>query len=412
MADEALRRLRRGDPTALEEFRATHEAALRSAFEREGSATRLVAWGWERFADCCLLVVARRAATPEQLAQRLPALLAHVDLHLALGLQDLDPSSLEQGLARFEGILHSQWSQASRSFRGFTLPEPEYGEKALVGAARTALATGHVLDLVLEKRMHLPDYYLAAAALSRHRATAENAKTEFTRLYYAPVILPYARKQWSSAAMTEDKVQDLFFCVLYEHATSDKTGNPTASGEKRPPLLAEYRGEGPLAGWLTLTFGNMVRDSLRTAREDASLDEERESEEGNAARPRYEPAIPALQAETLDRGPCVEMLRSGASLGWKALKPREQLVLILQTLHQVPPSVIARRVFHVHEGTVTKYTTNGIEKIKEAILSFAKQHGRMNEGEIEDCFRYARAAFPEARDLAGGMVLRAAQGDS
>ncbi|MCG3197004.1 MAG: sigma-70 family RNA polymerase sigma factor [Candidatus Omnitrophica bacterium] len=412
MADDALRRLRRGDPTTLEEFRALHAGALRSAFERGTSETALGAWGWERFADCCLLTVARRVSTREQLAHRLPALLAHSDLHLALGLQELDPAALERGLIRFKESLHSQWSEASRVFHGFTLSEPEYGEKALACSARTALAMGHALDLVLEKRLRLPDFYLAAAALSRNRATAENAKTEFTRLYYAPVILPYARKQWSSAGMTEDKAQDLFFCVLYEHTPSDKTGNPSASGERRAPLLAEYRGEGPLAGWLTLTFGNMVRDSLRTAREHASLDEERESEDGNTARPKYEPTVPAAQAENLDRGPCMEMLRGGASLGWKSLKPREQLVLILQTLHQVPPSVIARRIFNVHEGTITKYTTNGIEKIKEAILSFARQHGGMNQGEIEDCFRYARAAFPEARDLAGGMVLRAARGDS
>jgi hypothetical protein len=79
---------------------------------------------------------------------------------------------------------------------------------------------------------------------------------------------------------------------------------------------------------------------------------------------------------------------------------------------QGPPSIIARRIFGVHAGTITKYTTGGLEKIKEAILSFATSQKKMSELEVEDCFRYAREAFPETGELSGGMVLHAAGGVS
>jgi DNA-directed RNA polymerase specialized sigma24 family protein len=218
-------------------------------------------------------------------------------------------------------------------------------------------------------------------------------------------------KRWSTVPQAEECLNSLFFCALFEHTLSEKTGNPSKDDTKRPPLLTEYHGQGPLAAWLTLTLGNMIRDSLRTAKATLSIDERVEMESDGSTLSRIELAVAEDQREGIDRSRCIQMLRSGLDGAWEKLKPREQLSLILQTLMGVPPSVIARRVFNVHEGTITKYTTSGLTKIRDAIREYATVQRKLSQREIDGCFQFIRDAFSETDTLAGGLVTAASAGN-
>jgi hypothetical protein len=151
----------------------------------------------------------------------------------------------------------------------------------------------------------------------------------------------------------------------------------------------------------------MVRDYIRTSKSTVSIDEEREVDAEGSRLPNLVLTTQADQREGIDRSKCVQMLRSGLERAWKNLKPREQLTLVMQTLMEIPPSLIARRVFHVHEGTITKYTTTALKKIKDGIEKYALEEAKMDKREAENCFEFMRAAFPETDTLAGGIVRAA-----
>jgi DNA-directed RNA polymerase specialized sigma24 family protein len=307
-------------------------------------------------------------------------------------------------------LIEKCWRESSPRFSSFVLPAQGFEEALLPLAERVERRTGKNLKEIVEKRMRFPDVYLSLACLSSDPGIAIAAKEEFTQLYYEPVAKRYVRSKWRSISFSEDRVQDLFLALLYEHYPWEKTGNIRAGSEKRPALLCEYRGEGPLAGWITLTLGNMIRDSLRTSPNEVSLDEERELDSDGSKAPRIEISVQTDTEHLIDSAPCVDMLRSGLAQTWKELKPREQLVLVLQTLHKVPPSVIARKIFRVHEGTITKYTTGALEKIRDGILAYAASIRKMGAEEVSDCLRFAREAFPEEDDLAAGIVAHGAGG--
>ena len=313
-------------------------------------------------------------------------------------------------VGRVQGKAEEIYRDVHSDFRSFALTIKEYGEGLFDRALRLSAKTGLPFEEVVYKKINHSDLYLAIAVLCKDEKVALKARDEFTRRYYEPVAKKYVKNRWPQLSYSEDRVQDLFLALMYEHFPSEKTGHKRKGEGKRPPLLTEYRGEGPLAAWITLTLGNMIRDSLRTTVADVSLDEERESDEDGSKLRRVEPAESATQPAELDRSPCMKMLKKGLSIGWQRLKPREQLVLILQTLHKVPPSIIARKIFQVHEGTITKYTTGSLEKIHQAITEFAQSRMRFNTNDISDCFRFAREAFPDADDLAAGMVAQAAGG--
>jgi hypothetical protein len=153
----------------------------------------------------------------------------------------------------------------------------------------------------------------------------------------------------------------------------------------------------------------MIRDGIRTAKTTVSLDEEREVDTEGSTLPKMVLVTAADQREGIDRSRCVETLRAGLGRAWKTLKPREQLTLVMQTLMDIPPSLIARRVFHVHEGTITKYTTAALKKIKKGLETYAREQAGMNAEETENCFEYMREAFPETETLAGGIVRAAGE---
>jgi DNA-directed RNA polymerase specialized sigma24 family protein len=313
-------------------------------------------------------------------------------------------------VGRVQGKAEEIYRDVHSDYRSFSLTIKEHGEGLFDRALRLSAKTGIPFEEVVYKKINHSDLYLAIAVLCKDEKVASKARDEFTRRYYEPVAKKYVKNRWPQLSYSEDRVQDLFLALMYEHFPSEKTGHRRKAESKRPPLLSEYRGEGPLAAWITLTLGNMIRDSLRTTVEDVSLDEERESDEDGSKLRRVDPAEPATQPVELDRSPCMKMLKEGLSIGWQRLKPREQLVLVLQTLHKVPPSIIARKIFQVHEGTITKYTTGSLEKIHQAITEFAQSQMRFNTNDIRDCFRFAREAFPDAEDLAAGMVAQAAGG--
>ncbi len=317
----------------------------------------------------------------------------------------------QEQLRKVTGDYFETYRNVACDYLSFTLSRDDFLDAWFDRALRLSAKTGLPFEEVVYKKINHSDLYLAIAVLCKDEKVASKARDEFTRRYYEPVAKKYVKTRWPQLSYSQDRVQDLFLALMYEHFPSEKTGHKRKGESKRPPLLTEYRGEGPLAAWITLTLGNMIRDSLRTTVEDVSLDEERESDEDGSKMRRVEPAESATQPAELDRSPCMKMLKEGLSIGWQRLKPREQLVLILQTLHKVPPSIIARKIFQVHEGTITKYTTGSLEKIHQAITEFAQSQMRFNTNDIRDCFRFARDAFPDAEDLAAGMVAQAAGGN-
>lgn len=408
MADPLIRQILAGDPEVLSGCTDEHSGVLRSAYDRNPSDNLSSVMSFETFSAACLRVAARRSKSGPELAGALGKLLAHPQARTCIGLLNgFEPSS---NVLPGE-LIERYWKASSAEYRSFTLPLAEFAKDFMTRAASTCLRTGCSLQEVVDKRVRYPDIYLAIAALHDGDAIGGKARDEFTRLYYKPVAQRYVKLKWGNLSMSEDRVQDLFLALLYEHYPSEKTGNPKPGAKLSPPLLASYRGDGLLAAWISLSLGNMIRDSLRTTREDYSLNEERESDEGGTSSLRFEPAVPAVQADEGDRTPCLKMLQEGLALGWQRLKARERLTLILQTLHKVPPSLIARRIFQVHEGTITKYTTSSLEKIHSAIEEFAQSHMQLSHSDIGDCFRYAREAFPETEDLAGGMVAYASRGE-
>ncbi len=313
-------------------------------------------------------------------------------------------------LRRVEGKAGETYRNVACDYLSFTLNINDFYEAWFDRALRLSAKTSLPFEEVVWKKINHSDLYLVIAVLCKDENVASKARDEFTRRYYEPVAKKFVKNRWPQLSFSEDRVQDLFLALLFEHSLSEKTGHSGKRENKHPPLLTKYLGDGSLAGWITLTLGNMIRDSLRTTVEDISLDEERESEEDGSKLHRVEPARSATQGDQLDRSPCLKMLREGLARGWQQLKAREQLVLILQTLHKVPPSVIARKIFHVNESTITRYTTSSLEKIHQTITEFAQSQMRFNKGDIHDCYRFAREAFPDADDLAAGMVAHAAGG--
>ncbi len=387
-------------------------AELKQLFESPSQVWRSPSWDFDLFTQKCLRHGFSRTSKEDQVESLLKRLEDHPEHHLCLGLIDSLPDALAFASHNLQNLLMEK--QAS-SKSGFPIPDVSYDDFSTHVLRKAALVSmNQILPLksVIEKKMRFPDFYLACAVFSSEERVARKARDVFTSLYYEKVIRPYARNHWQTVSMTDDRIQDLFFCVLFEHFPSEKTGHKGRPEEKRPPLLWDYRGEGPLGGWLTLTFGNMIRDTLRTTIEDVSLDEEREADEDGSMVRRIEPAEKANQPDHLDRSPCLRMLHEGLSQGWKKLKPRERLTLILQTLYQIPPSIIARKIFQVHEGTITKYTSAGLEKIHDSILDFAQSALHFTTNEVEDCFQFARDAFPETETLSGGMISHAARGES
>jgi hypothetical protein len=413
VVDETLKNIRARNPEAIAALRSKYHPMLQKAFQGSAQVWKDPTLTFETCAEQCLVWAATKAHQIDTLQSNLEKLTSHPELHLCMAIQmagaqyTVPLPAIAFAALSVRRVLDDAYERSIGQFKGFILPRDGFDRFVLFRAAQRALTSGCRLEETIQKRMTFPDLYLVGSVLSSDPGIARKAQKVFTDHYYQHVLKPYAQKHWHTVMTSEDMIHDLFFCVLYEHYPSVKTGHVRINEKKRPPLLTEYRGEGALGGWLTLTFGNMVRDNLRTAVDEASLDEERESEDDGSHVHRYEPISQAEQPNELDKPICMRMLKEGVSLGWKKLKPREQLVLILQTLHHIPPSIIARKILQVHEGTITKYTTNSVETLYGAIQEFAQSQLKLVTADIQDCFRFARDAFPDAEDLAGGMVIQA-----
>jgi len=387
-------------------LRSEYGAHFERIHREGGENLPAVAIPLDALADTCLRLAARRAKSVSDFGRQLKELLRGRDLYLAVGLHLRLEAAVAAGRRQWDESLRRVWNASAEIYPNQGFQPEEFERAVLFSAAENCLRRDLPLSETIRKRMCFPDFYLSAAALSRDPRVAARAAEAFTKKYF-PLAQSYVEKKWSTVPQGEDRIGALFFCALYEHTISEKTGNPSKDDSKRPPLLAEYHGQGPLAAWLTLTLGNMIRDSLRTSKHLVSIDEEREAQKDGSSFPKVELAEPESQREEMDKCRCVKILRSGLRTSWKHLKPRERLTLVLQTLMEVPPSVIARRVFHVHEGTITKYTTNALRKIRDGIEKFALSEERMTRDEIAGCLEFMREAFSETETLAGGIVSAA-----
>jgi DNA-directed RNA polymerase specialized sigma24 family protein len=320
-----------------------------------------------------------------------------------------NPGVIQRVREELRAELETLWSLSTGEYVRIGMDRENFECAVIASGAEMALRRNLPLKEAICRRMSFPDFYLAAAAVCGDPAVSKRAKELFSKKYF-PIAQRYVRGKWSTVPFAEDRISSMFFCMLFEHTITEKTGNPSKDDTLRPPLLSEYRGQGPLAAWLTLALGNMIRDSLRTSKNEMSLDEESTQEDGSSLR-KLEIAEDEGQREDLDRSVCVRMLKAGLAHAWKSLKPREQLTLVLQTLMEVPPSIIARKILNVHEGSITKYTKNGLTKIEQGIREYGTQHTQLREEEVENCFEYLRDAFPETPTLAGGMVSAASDSD-
>lgn len=325
------------------------------------------------------------------------------------GLLDGASDAYDRAREELRPLLDGCWEASVREYVRIGMDREAFDRAVLSAGAEMAVRRKIPLAEAVSKRMRFPDFYLAAAAVGDDPAAAKRAKDLFSRKMF-PIAQKYVRTKWSTVPFAEDRISSMFFCLLFEHTLTEKTGNPTRDDSLRPPLLRDYRGQGPLAAWLTLTLGNMIRDGIRTARTEVSLDEEAVQDDGSAL-PRIELSEEERQREDLDRSTCVRMLKEGLLRSWKTLKPREQLTLVLQTLMEVPPSVIARRILMVNEGSITKYTRSGLSKIEAGIREYGEKETQLRPQEVEGCFEYLRDAFPETPTLAGGMVSAASESD-
>lgn len=408
MADETLSLLREGDPGVLQEFRSRFRESLNHAYSRGTSLWGPGDYSFERFSDFCLKWAASRTKSSDHLAGSLESLLSHRELPLCCALLEGVEQAYRESRERFGSVLAELHASCEAAFPQVGFPLDEFEVAVLKTSSRRCLRRGFQLEEAIRKEMTFPDFYLAAAALSEDSIVSQHAGDVFSKKYF-PLAQSYVRKRWSTVPEASDRVSALFFCALYSHTITEKTGNPSKDETLRPPLLSEYRGQGPLAAWLTLTLGNMIRDSIRTSKTTVSIDEEREVDMEGSRLPTLVLTSDPDQREGIDRSKCLRMLRSGLENAWKTLKPREQLTLVMQTLMEIPPSLIARRVFHVHEGTITKYTTAALKKIKEGLEAYAREEAKMDKQEADNCFEFMREAFPETETLAGGIV-RAASG--
>jgi DNA-directed RNA polymerase specialized sigma24 family protein len=405
MADETIRLLREGDREEVGRLIRGHLSLFAGVLERSRDLSGLTE---EAFGEGLIGFLAGRCKSAQSLTARLQSLLQNEDLVLLVGLLHSDERSRQVGLERVREEYGHLMETCQAALPGLYLDETEFHEAILQAACIVALRRDLSLSDAIAKGIRFPDFYLAAAALSKDSGVARKAAALFTDKYLK-LAQAYVRRRWSTVPNAEEKVNSLFFCALYEHTLSEKTGNPSNDETRRPPLLAEYRGQGPLAAWLTLSLGNMIRDGLRTAKPHDSLDEEREVGGEGSVLPKTVVSVEEDQRTGLDRNRCVTVLREGLRIAWATLKPREKLTLTLQTLMEVPPSIIARNIFHVHEGTITKYTTNALRKIRDALEAHALQACGMSAEDVENCFEFLREAFPETETLAGGIV--AAAGD-
>ncbi|MCA9447306.1 MAG: sigma-70 family RNA polymerase sigma factor, partial [Candidatus Omnitrophica bacterium] len=278
------------------------------------------------------------------------------------------PEAIESARAELAPDLDACWENSVREFVRIGMDRDCFDRVVLCAAAEMAGRRKISLREALCKRMRFPDFYLASAAICEDPRVAGRARDLFSKKYF-PLAQRYVRSKWSTVPNAEDRISSMFFCLMFEHTITEKTGNPSKDDSLRRPLLSDYRGQGPLAAWLTLTLGNMIRDSIRTSKTAMSIDEESTQDDGSSL-PRIELAEEGGQREDIDRSVCVKMLRAGLNEAWKTLKPREQLTLVLQTLMEVPPSIIARKILNVHEGSITKYTKNGLAKIEQGIRAY------------------------------------------
>lgn len=319
------------------------------------------------------------------------------------------PEAVDSVRGELRTELDDCWEISTKEYVRLGMEREEFDRAVLSAAAEMARRRKIPLLEAVSKRMRFPDFYLARAAICCEPGVAKRAKDLFSKKYF-PLAQRYVRTKWSTVPNSEDRISSMFFCLMFEHTISEKTGNPSKDDSPRPPLLNDYRGQGPLAAWLTLTLGNMIRDSIRTSKSELSLDEESTQDDGSSL-PKLEIAEDGSQREDIDRSVCVKMLREGLAEAWKTLKPREQLTLVLQTLMDVPPSIIARKILNVHEGSITKYTKNGLSKIEKGIREYGTGPASLPAEEVENCFEYLRDAFPETPTLAGGMVSAASESD-
>ena len=410
MAGEILKALRSGDADALAQMAREHEEDLARRFEAGKGTLPEIGLSLEKFSNVCLVVAARSAKNDKSFGGSLKRLLRGPDVVLCVGIREGDVATLAFAGAAMKDLLTDRWELSNRAYPGIQFDFESFNQSVLTSASEICLHRDITLTEAIEKRMRFPDSYLSAAVVSSDGGVAKRARDAFSKAYY-DLARSYLKKRWSTVPQAEECLNSLFFCALFEHTLSEKTGNPSKDETKRPPLLTEYHGQGPLAAWLTLTLGNMIRDSLRTTKATLSIDERVEMESDGSSLSRIELAVAEDQREGIDRSRCIQVLRSGLDGAWEQLKPREQLSLVLQTLIGLPPSVIARRIFSVHEGTITKYTTNGLTKIRDALREYAAVQGKLSPQEIDVCFQFIRDAFGETDTLAGGLVSAASAGN-
>lgn len=203
-------------------------------------------------------------------------------------------------------------------------------------------------------QLHALDWYLAAACLEGNPVAWEalfGMRTGRTDLLLIDALRSRAVRLFPRNEERQESSVGEFW--------SDLIAPPAAD---RLPILARFDGLRPLAPWLLVVFWNLHVRKSKAERQRVGLPDDEIS-----------PAAPERQS-----GRWHEDFRSAAAEWIGTLNDRERIILGLRLRYRLDQREVAR-VLGIHEGNVSKATTQLGEKGKDHILAQLHAHGWTGE---------------------------------
>jgi RNA polymerase sigma-70 factor (ECF subfamily) len=143
----------------------------------------------------------------------------------------------------------------------------------------------------------------------------------------------------------------------------------------RPPRIATFRGKTPLGSWLRSVVANYWVSLSRRQRARST---------GNLP----DPAACEVPSETLDRGPCLDLLRPMFCQAVGELQAEDRMLLKMLILDQVPQNRLAASL-GLHPGTLTRRR----QRAAAAVLAGVQRSGASssNPARAFDCLQLVLA---------------------
>ncbi|QRN97360.1 sigma-70 family RNA polymerase sigma factor [Archangium violaceum] len=218
------------------------------------------------------------------------------------------------------------------------------------------------------RAIHAADLFLACACVRGDAVAHGLVEAHF----FPKVAAAVARVDASADAASE-------VCQLLREKLFTSEGG-------RPPRMADYQGQGPLAAWLRAAAVRMALNLRRSARRQAHAEEEALAE---ATLPNSDPELELLrQRHRAD-------FQAALAESLAALPSRERTVL---RLHLVEGLALERigTLYRAHKSTVSRWLAHAREEVLVGTRARLAERLRLSSGELNSLLRDVPAQLDES----------------